>query len=317
MQDKLTIAIPVFNFDASQLIEALCSEIEEARLNEAIELVIIDDGSTELTPKNANIKALERYPRIVSKHIEFEHNFGRAQARNMGIEQGEGGYLLFLDADMLPDSSQFLRNYLQVIWRGGWDVVCGGISYRQIGEVKGPYRLYQYLSASTDVVPATKRNVLPWKHILTSNVLVKWTVANEVPFDDRFNTWGYEDLDWGIRLVTGGYKVLHIDNTCTHLGLVPKDVLLARTKASVKNYTLLASKHPAFFKETRIFGATRFLGYLSPRVLGFLSRMISRVLNSRGLGYKVQYVVLQFGKAVWLTSELKTQGLVGRPRCER
>lgn len=135
----------------------------------------------------------------------------------------------------------------------------------------------------------------------------------------------YMDQPERVQAWGGGWVKMLLGVTRLHQTPVPAEKLdylsgasvLVRTKASVKNYTLLASKHPAFFKETRIFGATRFLGYLSPRVLGFLSRMISRILNSRGLGYKVQYVVLQFGKAVWLTSELKTQGLVGRPRCER
>ena len=58
----------------------------------------------------------------------------------------------------------------------------------------------------------------PEKYVFTSNLLVRRDVFDAEPFDDGFVGWGWEDVEWGMR-VAAPPPDPHIDNTATHLGL--------------------------------------------------------------------------------------------------
>ena len=60
-----------------------------------IEIIIVDDGSTDLTPEIINSIA-EKHLNVVSKRID---NSGPAFARNNGLEIAGGEYIMFLDSD--------------------------------------------------------------------------------------------------------------------------------------------------------------------------------------------------------------------------
>lgn len=73
----------------------------------AIEIVLVDDGSTDATRQVA-----ADYPTI--KYI-YQPNQGLSAARNTGIAHSTGRYLVFLDADdwLLPGALQTNARYLQ------------------------------------------------------------------------------------------------------------------------------------------------------------------------------------------------------------
>lgn len=74
--------------------------------------------------------------------------------------------------------------------------------------------------------------------------MVHRSIFETVPFDEDFTGWGWEDVDWGLR-VAAAFWVRHIDNTATHLGLEPDHRLLAKFGTSGHNFARLAAKHPA------------------------------------------------------------------------
>ncbi len=89
----ISIIIPCYNH-GSYLHEALESVFSQQY--EAIEIVVVDDGSTD------NTKAVaEKYEEV--KYI-YQDNKGLSAARNTGIKNSAGDLLVFLDADdwLLP-----------------------------------------------------------------------------------------------------------------------------------------------------------------------------------------------------------------------
>lgn len=89
----VSVVIPAYNY-ASTLARAAQSVL--GQMDERVELLIIDDGSTDATPRV--IEALQLgYPgqfRAIRKE-----NGGLASVRNLGIVEARGDWLVFLDAD--------------------------------------------------------------------------------------------------------------------------------------------------------------------------------------------------------------------------
>ena len=92
--DLVTVVIPCYN-GAAYLAEAIQSGLMQS--HSSVEVLVIDDGSTDGSPAIA-----QGYP---VRYIRQE-NRGLSSARNTGIAQSRGQYLVFLDADdrLLPDA---------------------------------------------------------------------------------------------------------------------------------------------------------------------------------------------------------------------
>lgn len=92
MAMKYSVIIPAYNAEKTieRCLSSLCCQ-----LREDIELLVINDGSSDRT-HDICVKYAEQYPQIV--YVQKE-NGGVSSARNMGLDQAEGDYILFLDSD--------------------------------------------------------------------------------------------------------------------------------------------------------------------------------------------------------------------------
>lgn len=101
-----TVVVPAYN-SASYLADAICSIIDNT-LREDIEVLIIDDGSTDDTLLIAQNFA-SRDSRVKVLH---QLNAGPGAARNLGLSVARGEYLVFLDSDdtLHPDFFVILQD---------------------------------------------------------------------------------------------------------------------------------------------------------------------------------------------------------------
>ena len=84
----VTVVIPCYN-QAHFLGEAIESVLSQSYRN--FELIVVDDGSTDETSEVAS-----RYERV---RLFQQENQGLAGARNRGLGEAKGEYVVFLDAD--------------------------------------------------------------------------------------------------------------------------------------------------------------------------------------------------------------------------
>ncbi len=93
----ISVIIPTYN-RAKLLVEAVGSVLDQKGCPEALEIIVVDDGSTDDTRE-----ALAAVPGEL-RYIRSEHS-GVSAARNIGISESGGQWIAFLDSDdlWLPD----------------------------------------------------------------------------------------------------------------------------------------------------------------------------------------------------------------------
>ena len=92
---KFSIIIAIYNTE-KYLAESIESIINQTIGFDSIELILIDDGSTDES-KEICLKYQKKYPNNI-KYI-YQENNGQASARNKGLDIASGIYINFLDSD--------------------------------------------------------------------------------------------------------------------------------------------------------------------------------------------------------------------------
>lgn len=101
----VSVIIPAYNVE--RFIEkAILSVIQQA---EVIEVVVVNDGSTDDTLQI--IETLQKqYSNIKIYHHKDRINKGRSATRNLGIQNANGNYIAFLDADDFYFPKRFIND---------------------------------------------------------------------------------------------------------------------------------------------------------------------------------------------------------------
>ena len=105
----ISIIIPVYNAE-KYLKKCLDSVINQTYKN--LEIILVDDGSTDKSPEICD-KYAEKDSRIIVLHKE---NGGVSSSRNAGLDIFKGEYLSFVDSDdyVEPDYIEYLYIFLYI-----------------------------------------------------------------------------------------------------------------------------------------------------------------------------------------------------------
>lgn len=174
----VSVIMPVYN-GAKYIAQAVQSVYSQ---NVPLELIVIDDGSTDGT-KEA-LSPWETHPDFI--YVKNEYNLGAAGSRNRGVSMARGKYIAFLDADDWWEDGK-LSAQLEALDKTG-DVLCstGRDLMNPDGTSTGKY------------IPVKSR--LDYRHLLKHNsincssVLILREVALEFPMEhddshEDYITW--------------------------------------------------------------------------------------------------------------------------------
>ncbi|MES0873933.1 glycosyltransferase family 2 protein [Sinimarinibacterium thermocellulolyticum] len=303
------MAVPYKDFDVLPLAHRLVAMAADCAGR--VEILFADDGSED-RDIGRRLLALFAGAPVACRLLSFAANIGRSAIRNRLAQAARGLYVLYLDADMLPDRADFLARYLRHVESGALDVVCGGRSYLQVRDWPAAQALYRYFSLRTECVGPQVRNTRPLWYLLTNNLCVQRRLLLQHPFHESFRGWGFEDADWALKL--GDVRVLHIDNPATHTGLLDERELLSKYDSSLDNFRLICRSSPEF---------RRFALYRASRMLAFvplpaaLMRMLARQLVlTRALPMWLRYLGVHGYRAASYAGVLRQDALrrLARPR---
>lgn len=296
----IDICIPVYKTDPTPLILQLAQQngAERAALR------IYDDGSGDPELIRTIRQALARFPGRTTLIEGFE-NRGRSVARNALLSVAESDWLLLLDCDMrLPDAG-FLDVYRAAVeGQPGPCCIVGGFQIDP-QSITSATRLHALQSMMSDCLPAQVRSVDPGRYVFTSNIFMHRTIAESVRFDEGFAGWGWEDVDWGLRIVTR-YPVHHIDNPAVHVGLDTTSSILRKYMESVQNFLRMLESHPEAVARMPVYRwASQFSRLPGCGVLVFVARGCA---NAGVVPPRVRLLALKVYRAGLYGSEMHRAG---------
>ena len=119
MRILISVIIPLYN---AQEFVSKCLESIVNQCSESVEVIVVNDGSTDESSKIVEGYA-QRYKYI---KVSYQDNQGVFLARNTGLIKAKGEYLLFLDADdYLAEGT--IEHLMRVVRKQSYDIVFFGV----------------------------------------------------------------------------------------------------------------------------------------------------------------------------------------------
>lgn len=212
----------------------------------AFEVVVVDAGSTDSTT-SALSSWFSRQPfRSVAIGPA-----AAARARNAGASASVGHLLIFLDDDMLPDPG-FISAHLEAARQFPGAVVVGACP---VAGARRPFSrmIARWYAGQFDAMTttATTGHTLTAFQVFTGNLMVPRAVFERIGgFDERFEGYGGEDTDFGIRLVAAGIPLRYAPwAVAAHRFGASWPVWISRVRALAASTILLVEKHPRWARE--------------------------------------------------------------------
>lgn len=196
-QPRASVIVPTFNH-ADILPLCLNALLAQTLPPEAIEIIVVDDGSSDATPTVLADYAA-RFPRVRAFR---QHNQGPAAARNLGAREAHGEFLLFTDDDCEPTPSwveEMLRPFEE-------DPILVG--------VKGAYRTRQtgVVARFAQIEFETRYRKLERERYIDFVDSHAAAFRREIflslrGFDTRFPKANNEDTEFSYRVAAAGFKM--------------------------------------------------------------------------------------------------------------
>ena len=174
----ISVVIPLYNKESS-IAQSLKSVLSQEYDN--FEVVIVDDGSTD-----GSVGVVEAINDPCVRLIKQE-NGGPSKARNTGVKNAKGEWILFLDADdeMLPGAIEYfaqkIKEHTEVDMFLGEVIVNNG---------KSEYLVRKYKEGF--IFNPFKAHVLGRLYQCSGTTVYRKSIVEKYPFDERVRR--YEDL---------------------------------------------------------------------------------------------------------------------------
>lgn len=229
---KLSVCIPVYNFDVRELVYGLKKEIESQNLS--AEIILIDDFSDwKSCSLNSEIQD------VASVFLSLDKNLGRSKIRNLFLNYAQGEYLLFLDCDGKLIQENFLKNYINFLSKNPLsDVLYGG---RKVpAEIPHQKHLLRWkFAVERENLSVEARKSHPYLSFQTNNFVIRKNVLDKIPFNISYSNYGYEDLLFAMDLKSENILIHHIENPVLNNDVETNEVYLEKVKESVASVSAM------------------------------------------------------------------------------
>jgi glycosyltransferase involved in cell wall biosynthesis len=224
---NFSIIIPMYNV-AEYLERCINSVYDQGICESKFETILVNDGSTDNSVEVATFLTKDR----TNVQIISQKNRGLGGARNTGIDNATGSYIIFLDADdyLLPNKlellyKQAIKNNLDILEFGSEGVTPqGSVIYRKSKKGHGkPLTGQEYLASVNYMVSACNK--------LYATSLLK---DNKLRFLERVFI---EDVEFNTRVFLYAKLVMATPDVCAHF--VSTEGSITRAVSPEKQYKMM------------------------------------------------------------------------------
>lgn len=228
----LSVLIPTYNCKITSLVNKIHKQV--TALNVVFEIICIDDCSTNksISKANQNINNLKN-----TNYTILNKNVGRSAIRNILAKQATYNLLLFIDAGTMPESTNFIKNYLKV---KNHEIASGGMTCLGTPPNK-PYKLRWLYTKKRE-----------YKTLCSSNFMIKKDVIIKHPFDETIRSYGYEDVIFFSNLEKHHFKTHFFNNPVVHNADDDATTFINKTNKALNNLMMLYSKKKIFPHQVKL-----------------------------------------------------------------
>ena len=202
----ISLIIPCYNAEKT-LEKCLHSVIQQSYIN--LEIIIVDDGSTDGTSK-----IYEKF-QIEDERIKIikQDNYGVSKARNMGVKAAKGQYICFVDSDDWVEKDYCLELYNLLVFENA-DISIIEASYEDEGGkviFNRPFSTDKVFDGRRALILLLEDEVIqshPWGKLYKANFLKNVSFPENLKCFEDYSTL-FKIFDKAVKVVRSNKKLYH------------------------------------------------------------------------------------------------------------
>ncbi len=220
----MTLSIVILSYNTPQLIkkciDSLILQFDQEIKNEKIEIIIVDNASSE-----KNLKEVENFTNSHKKIklIKSLENLGFGKGCNLGAESSKGDYVLFLNSDTETKDkgylkmADFLKEHNDVVILGGKLTNSDGSPQVSVGKF---YTLLNFFimifgGERFGLLKSSPDKICKVDWVAGASLMVNKKLFNEIEGFDRNIFMYVEDMELSFRAKKKGYKTYFFPDVST------------------------------------------------------------------------------------------------------
>jgi glycosyltransferase involved in cell wall biosynthesis len=236
-----SVIVPTFN-RFEKLVKVLQSLENQSFSKQAFEVIVINDGSTQ--PEYKNTISLKNNYSFELVYL-IQNNKGAAAARNMGIDNANGQYIIFLGDDTYA-SIDLLSEHLRSHKNAGAEIsALGFVDWDKNLKLNS---LMRFISPAGPQFDFRIKNItdVGYRRFYTSNISVPAHILKTEKFNEGFPGCNLEDIELGYRLEKLGHKIHYNQKAVVYHDHFYADInsYTKRQESAGRNKRILLNLHP-------------------------------------------------------------------------
>lgn len=205
---NVSVIVPVYN--SAEYIGSTLDSIINQDFS-SFEIIVVDDGSTDASLEIIRDKLSKA---TVSYEIIHQENSGVSSARNCGIENASGEYLVFVDSD-----DYITGNHLSQLYNGETDFSMIQFVKKEGEKLSSPHHISKRLMSCEELIRMELNMEMPfnfWQLMYRASIIND----NGIRFNPEY-VYG-EDIEFALKALSYG-KEVSISNEVTYYYIQHED----------------------------------------------------------------------------------------------